>query len=77
MKIKKIHNVKGINYEGVLISYFGPFHRSKIIVKDKYRYEQLTITDLFTKALLRTFYKDDENQINGLIKLINLCKKSN
>ena len=68
-KNKKSYNISGIVYDGVLVK-TGFFNSKHIIVKWHNTYQQLLFSDLFTAALTKTFYKDDEKQIDELIKAI-------
>jgi hypothetical protein len=60
-------NVFGVKYNAALINWFGSTWRILIYWQDAY--QMLTITDMFTGALTRTFYKDTR-QIDELIHLI-------
>ena len=66
---KKSYNISGITYEGVLVK-TGSFNSQHIIIKWHNTYQQLIFSDLFTAALTKTYYKDDEKQIDELIKAI-------
>ena len=66
---KKSYNLSGITQDGVLVK-TGFFNAKHIIVKWHDTYQRLLFSDLFTAALTKTFYKDDENQIDELINAI-------
>ena len=73
---KKSYNISGITYDGVLVK-TGFFNSKHIIVKWHNTYQRLLFSDLFTAALTKTFYKDDEKQIDELIKAINQWRVGN
>lgn len=60
-------DVFGIKYNACPISWFGNTKRILIYWHDAY--QMLTVTDMFTGALTRTFYKDTR-QVDELIHLI-------
>ena len=66
-KHKETWDVFCVRYEGVLLSWY---HNSKrILIYWMDTYQMLTITDMFSGALTRTFYKDTR-QVDELIHLI-------
>lgn len=53
-------------YEGVLI-YNGPLRKMLLIKWEFDTYQILTKSHMYSKLLTKTFYKNDESQINNLI----------